>query len=186
MRVTATIFCILFFSVSSYAAEQQATVSEELTTRIEQGAEVARDKINKLKKDLAAGTQAAQQKFDQILSSEEYTKLKNYVANIDKQTIANAKEKMSQEISSVLQLTEEQAQKLKPVMQDSMNQLGEMLTELKKSGLSAFGEYREKFEQFSSDLRSKLESTLNQNQLERFDQYRNEKLGKLDKGLLEV
>ena len=75
------------------------------------------------------------------------------------------------QLSEFLKLTEDQLSKLKPVLEDSFNRLGEMLDQLKKDGISSLEEFKSQYQTLNSELKQKLKDTLDSDQLKALDEH---------------
>ncbi len=66
------------------------------------------------------------------------------------------KDKAVADLSAVLELTEAQVVKLKPILEESYIQLGEIFSGLAKEGNKSWDGFKQKYEQLSKDLKEKL------------------------------
>ncbi|MCP3888969.1 MAG: hypothetical protein GY702_08860 [Desulfobulbaceae bacterium] len=209
-----TFLALFFFTSMSFAAEEQFD-SEKIISELEEKSGLSREQISQLKPEIEAksaqlktdikesidegflrleelsakldtATKGTEEKVKQLLNSEEYLKFKDFLLSIDKKAVKNVKNSLTEELSSVLQLTEEQAEKLKPVLEDSVNQLTELVGNLTKSGKSALDDFKVQYENLSKRLRDKLKDTLDSKQLDRLDEYNKEKKEKITQRLFEV
>jgi hypothetical protein len=121
-----------------------------------------------------------EKKLEAFLNSEEMQKLKNYLNELDEEAIKEAKDRLVAEFSEILVLTEEQVDKLKPVLEDSMSQMSEMIQELADRGSSGWEEFKKQYKALTEALKKKLEDTLDKQQMERFEQYKQDKRDKIE------
>jgi hypothetical protein len=121
-----------------------------------------------------------EKKLEAFLNSEEMQKLKNYLNELDEEAIKEAKDRLVAEFSEILVLTEEQVDKLKPVLEDSMSQMSEMIQELADRGSSGWEEFKKQYKALTEELKKKLEDTLDKQQMERFEQYKQDKRDKIE------
>lgn len=168
--------------------EQLKPVIEEKSKEMSEGLKESVDKgyaeLEKLTKKFDTMSKDAEQKVKDILSSEEAMKLREELAKIDKDAIDQAKNKMIAELNELLALTEEQAQKLKPVLEDSFNQLAEKIQEAAKEGSQDWNAFMQDLEELTRDLYDKVQETLNDEQLEKFEEYNNDQKEDIKKALL--
>jgi hypothetical protein len=205
----------LFFSSAAMAVEEKKFDSEELMSQLEEQIDLSAEKLNQLKPEidaksaelkkdieasvdkgfveldkltgkLDAATKATEAKVQEMLSSEQYQQFKDFLAGIDKEAVEDAKKKLSKELSEVLQLTEEQAEKIKPVFEESVAELSALLDSFAKSGMSALDDFKSQYEDLTKQLRDKLKETLDKDQLEKYDEYKNEKRDKIAERLFEA
>lgn len=113
-------------------------------------------------------------------------KLREQLAKVDKEAIDNAKKKMIADLNELLALTEEQAQKLQPVLEDSFNQLADKIQELAKEGSKDWTEFKQDFEKMTRDLYDKVRETLDDEQLEKLEKYNEDQKEDIKKALFTV
>lgn len=136
-------------------------------------------KLGKVSKD-------TEKKLETFLNSEEMQKLKNYLNELDEDAIKEAKDRLVAELSEILVLTEEQVRKLRPVMEDSMSQMSEMIEDLADRGSSGWEEFKKQYKTLTDDLKKKLQDTLDKQQMERFEEYKQEKQEKIEMAFASV
>ena len=170
--------------------EQLKPVIEEKSKEMSEGLKESVDKgyaeLEKLTKKFDSMSRDAEQKVKDILSSEEAMKLREELAKVDKEAIDKAKEKMIADLNDLLVLTEEQAQKLKPVIEDSFNQLADKIQELAKEGSKDWTEFKQDFEKMTRDLYDKVRETLDDEQLEKLEKYNEDQKEDIKKALFTV
>jgi hypothetical protein len=142
--------------------------------------------LEKMTKKFDSMSKDAEQKVKDILSSEEAMKLREQLAKVDKEAIDNAKKKMIADLNELLALTEEQAQKLQPVLEDSFNQLADKIQQLAKEGSKDWTEFKQDFEKMTRDLYDKVRETLDDEQLEKLEKYNEDQKEDIKKALFTV
>lgn len=167
--------------------EQLKPVIEEKSKDLSQGLKDSVDKgmaeLDKLTKQFDKMSKDAETKMKELLSSEEAQKLRDYLAKIDKDTIEKAQKKMVQDLNELLELSEEQAKKIEPVLEESFNEIGDMIKGLADEGARNWDEFRKDFEKLTKDLHDKLKETLDQEQMEKLDEYNEEQKEKIQRAL---
>jgi hypothetical protein len=170
--------------------EQLKPVIEEKSKEMSEGLKESVDKgfaeLEKMTKKFDSMSRDAEQKVKDILSSEEAMKLREQLAKVDKEAIDNAKKKMIADLNELLALTEEQAQKLQPVLEDSFNQLADKIQELAKEGSKDWTEFKQDFEKMTRDLYDKVRETLDDEQLEKLEKYNEDQKEDIKKALFTV
>lgn len=170
--------------------EQLKPVIEEKSKEMSEGLKESVDKgyaeLEKMTKKFDLMSKDAEQKVKDILSSEEAMKLREQLAKVDKEAIDNAKKKMIADLNELLALTEEQAQKLQPVLEDSFNQLADKIQELAKEGSKDWTEFKQDFEKMTRDLYDKVRETLDDEQLEKLEKYNEDQKEDIKKALFTV
>lgn len=197
------VMILMFFCFQVQSAETEGIDSEKIITELEKQMDLSRDKWEKLKpimeeksKDLSEGikdsvdkgfaeleklskkfdamSKDAEQKVKDILSSEEAMKFREQLAKIDKEAIDKTKEKMVADLNELLELTDEQVQKLKPVLEDSFNKWAEIIQSLAAEGTRNWEEFRQDFEKVTRDLYDKVKETLDEEQMKKLEEYNEE------------
>lgn len=170
--------------------EQLKPVIEEKSKEMSEGLKESVDKgyaeLEKMTKKFDSMSKDAEQKVKDILSSEEAMKLREQLAKVDKEAIDNAKKKMIADLNELLALTEEQAQKLQPVLEDSFNQLADKIQQLAKEGSRDWTEFKQDFEKMTRDLYDKVRETLDDEQLEKLEKYNEDQKEDIKKALFTV
>ena len=108
------------------------------------------------------------------------------MGNIDKEAIDEAKIRIVTEVSALLELTEAQMKELKPVFEESLDRLDVMLKDLAAEGAGSWEKFTEQYEQLTGELRTRLQSILDEVQLEKLEKYNGDKKEKIKKQLIEV
>ncbi len=103
--------------------------SEELKKSINEHVDKGYIQMEEMSRKLKGVSEDTEKKLETFLNSEEMQKLKNYLNELDEEAIKEAKDRLVAEFSEILVLTEEQVDKLKPVLEDSMSQMSEMIQE---------------------------------------------------------
>lgn len=170
--------------------EQLKPVIEEKSKEMSEGLKESVDKgyaeLDKMTKKFDSMSKDAEQKVKDILSSEEAMRLREQLAKVDKEAIDNAKKKMIDDLNELLALTEEQAQKLQPVLEDSFNQLSDKIQEIAKEGSKDWTEFKQDFEKMTRDLYDKVQETLDDEQLEKLEKYNEDQKEDIKKALFTV
>ena len=200
-----TVTCVLIsFSSVGFAADTKGEGFPDMISELEKQIDLSKDKWDQLKPELDQKSQEMQQsmhesiekgfaefgkmsdKFDQMskeaeakakemLSSEEVKKLQEFLQEFDEEAIRETKEKMVAELTAILEVTEEQAEKIKPVLEDSFDKLSSTLESLAAEGAKGLATFQKEFEKLSENLRSQLDELLDEQQIDRFDQFNEER-----------
>ena len=155
--------------------------SAELKKSIQESIDKGFIEFEKLSKKLDAVSKDAEKKVEQALTSEEMMQLRDYLSKIDKDAINKAKEKLILEFTALLELTEEQAEKLKPIFEDSFSRLAVMLDQLAEQGMKNWDDFKTKYDDLIKDLREKLQDYLNNEQMDSFENHSDELKEKIHK-----
>ena len=125
------------------------------------------EKLGKVSKD-------TEKQAEEFLGSEDMEKLKEYLSKIDEKAIEEMKNKVVTEFSAVLDLTVAQMKKLKPVLEESVTELADIFAELAEEGNRNWASVKQQYEQFSEELKEKLQDTLDKKQMEKLKKYNEE------------
>ena len=142
--------------------------------------------LEKLSKQLEAMSKDAELKAKEMLSSEEAQKIREYLSSIDQDAIRTAQEKMVEELTELLELTEQQIAKVKPVLEESIARLSVMLQDLANESSRNWEQFRQQFDQLTSELLDKLDKTLDNDQMERLEEFNEEQKELIQKTLFSV
>ena len=162
--------------------EKSKELSQELKDSVDKGFA----ELDKMTKKFDSMSQDAEQKVKDLLNSEEAMKLREHLAKIDKEAIDQVKEEMIADLNELLELTEEQAKKLQPVLEDSFNQLADMVQGLADEKTKEWNEFKQDFEKLTKDLYDKVKETLNQEQLQKLEKYNEEQKEDIQRTLFTV
>jgi DNA-binding protein Fis len=157
--------------------------SAELKTSINQSLEQGFMELGALSQQLDAASMEAQTKLKEALSSDEMKQLKEYLSKIDGDAIASIRDQLVVEVEKFLKLTEGQVAKLKPVLEDAFNQLGEMLDRLAQQGTRSLETFKKEYEGLNLELKQKLAETLDGEQLKSLEVHRDELRENINKAL---
>lgn len=160
--------------------------SKELQEIIHESVDKGYMELEEVSEKLEAMSDDAERKVKEVLSSEETQKLRDYLSEIDKDAIEEAKNRMVAELTLLLELSEEQAAKIKPVLEDSMTRLSTLFNELAKEGSKSWEKFRQNFEQLATDLQNSLQESLDNEQMKRLEEYNEEQKVKIQKALFTV
>lgn len=201
--VHGVLLCILAL-VSNAALAEEKFDSAEIMTELEEKLELSKETISELKpqieerssklkksiqdsvdkgflylekmnRQIDSVSKEAEKKIEELLSSEEYAKFKDYLAKIDREAVEETKRKLVDEMSEVLQLSKEQLAEVKPILEDSINQINEIAADLMAKGSSSWDEFKVQYKKLTKELENSLKSMLDPEQLDRLDKYNNER-----------
>lgn len=162
------------------------TKSDEMRNSIKDAVDKGFIELDELSGKLDAVSQDAELKVKEFLTGDEVAKLKEYLKKVDKDAIKQARDKLVEEMTELLLLTEEQVKQLKPVLDESVMELSKMLSAYAKEGRKGWEEFKTQYEQFVQELREKLEGILDDDQMQRYERYNREQKEKIKSALMEV
>ncbi|MDJ0956537.1 MAG: hypothetical protein QNI91_06760 [Arenicellales bacterium] len=148
--------------------------SEELKKSIHESVDEGFMQLENLTTQLDAASKEAEAQLKEALSSEEMQQLKDYLNKIDAEAINQIRDELVAQLSEFLKLTEEQIAKVKPILEDSFNQLGELLDQLVREGGKSLEKFKSQFDQLNEELKQKLRDNLNPEQIKSLDTNREE------------
>lgn len=148
--------------------------SAELKTVISKSVDKGFVELEKLTTELESGSRRAQEKLQQALSSEEMQQLHDSLKKWDREAIEQTRQELAVEVALLLELTQDQVNRLKPIIADSFKQLGEMLDTLVKQGDKNLEEFGKRFEELSEDLNQKLRDNLSSDQMQTLKMHRDD------------
>jgi len=204
-------FAAVLCTSTAFAAEQEFD-AEKMLSDLEQQLQLSGDKLSKLKpaidaksaelkksinstveqgfmelgaltQQLDAASKEAETKLKEALSSDEVQQVREYLSKIDGDAIATIRDQLVAELEKFLKLTEDQVAKLKPVLEDAFNQLGEMLDGLAQEGTRSLEKFKMEYQGLTVDLKQKLADTLDGEQLKSLEMHRDELRKSINKAL---
>ena len=209
------VLSILMMSMPAFSDDKEGFDSEKIISEFEKQVELSQDKWEKLKpvleeksKELSKSmhesvdkgfaqldelskqfdtmSKDAELKVKEVLSSEEAQKLREYLAKVDEDAIKEAKDKMVADLNEILQLTEEQAKKIQPIIEESIADLTQMIEGLANESQRNWSEFKTELEKRTKDLQDKLRETLDGEQMEKLEEYNNEQKDRIKKAKFTV
>ena len=160
--------------------------SAELRKSVQESVDKGVIEFEKLSKKLDALSEDAANQMQEVLSSEEMQQLKDYLGKIDKEAVAKLKDSLVEEISELLKLTEEQAAKIKPILEYTFTQLAEMVEHLSEQGASNLADFRVKYDELVKDLKEKLQSFLYKEQMDTLENHSEELKEKIQENVIAI
>ena len=142
--------------------------------------------LDELSKQFDTMSKDAELKVKEVLSSEEAQKLREYLAKVDEDAIKEAKDKMVADLNEILQLTEDQAKKIQPIIEESIADLTKMIEGLANESQRNWSEFKTDLEKRTKDLQDKLRETLDGEQMEKLEEYNNEQKDRIKKAKFTV
>ncbi len=155
--------------------------SEELKKSISEYVDKGYLQMGEMSQKLKGVSEDTEQKVKTFLNSEEMEKLKSYLDRMDDDAIREARDKMVAELADILALTGEQLDKLKPILDDSMSRMSEMLDGLADRGKSGWEDFKKDYKALTDELKKKLKEVLDEQQMERFEDYEQDTQDKIER-----
>lgn len=160
--------------------------STELKKSINESVDKGFTELEKLSKNFETLSKDAEKKVQDVLTSEEMQQLQDYLKNIDKEAIQRVNKTIIDEVSALLELTEEQVVKLKPMLDDSFNQLADLLNDVSRKGTESLGEFKTRYDEWAKDLQKKLKGALNNKQLDTLEKHNEELKVKIEENVYAI
>ena len=160
--------------------------SEELSKQVQDSVDKGFSELDALTKKIDAMSQDAETKVKDILTSEEAMKFREQLKKIDKQAIEKAKNDMVADLNALLDLTEEQAEKLKPVLEESFKKMSDMILALQTKGTEDWEKFKKEFGEVTGELYDKVQETLDGEQMEKLEEYNNQQQEEIKRTLFRV
>ena len=148
--------------------------SKELKADINKSVEEGFMQMETLTGQLDAASKEAEAKLEEALNSEEIQELKAFLGKIDKEAINQIRQDLVTELTDFLKLTENQIMELKPVLEEGINELGEMLSQLAKEGNKSLEEFKSRYEKLNKEFDLKIKDALDSDQIKSLDKHQDE------------
>ena len=154
---------------------------EELKKSISEYVDKGYLQMEEMSRKLKGASEDTEQKLTTFLNSEEMEKLKSYLDKMDEDAIREARDKLAAELADALDLTEQQLDRLKPVLEDSMSRMSRLIDELAARGKSGWEEFENDYKALTDELKKKVEEMLEDEQMKRFEEYEQDKQDKIER-----
>ncbi len=109
-----------------------------------------------------------------LLNSDEIQVLQNYLQSIDKSVILKTRDSLVADLVQLLELTEEQTEKKRHVLENTFTQISDLLSDMLKRGSRNFDEFKVRYNQINESLKKQLREFLEPEQMEKFEKHNNE------------
>ncbi len=160
--------------------------SEELSKHMQDTVDRGFAELDELTRKFDSMSKEAEQKVRDILSSEEAKTFREQLAKIDKKAIDEAKNKMVDDLNELLDLTEDQARKIQPILEESFTQMSEKIRDLQEKGVKDWEDFKNDFEKMTSDLYDKVQEILDDEQMEKLEDFNQEQEDEIKQTLFMV
>ncbi len=157
--------------------------SQDLQKSIHESVDEGFMQLEALSGQLDEASREAAEKLSEALSGEEMHQIKAYLKKIDGEAIKEIRDELVAQLSQFLKLTEDQIAKVKPILEDGFDQLGEMLDRLKNEGSKSLEGFRSQFEGLNKDMNQRLRDSLDSEQIKALDSHHEELTESIRKAL---
>jgi len=165
-------------ALSAKSAEVRKSVQESIEKGVVEFGKLSQ-KLDALSKDAATEMQ-------EVLSGEEMQQLREYLGKIDKEAVGQVRDGLVEEFSELLKLTEEQAVKIKPILEDTFTQLAEMVGHLSEQGAGYLEDFMVQYDELVKNLRGKLDSFLDKEQMDNLENHSEELKEKIQENVIAI
>ena len=93
---------------------------------------------------------------------------------------------LDQSLQKHLKLTEEQAIKIKPILEESFTELAAMVRHLAEKGTSSLEDFRTQYDELVKNLREQLQSLLDKDQMDTLDNHSEELKEKIQENAIAI
>lgn len=144
--------------------------SKELSRTFDSALEQGLIELEQMGNRYSQATSEAADRLDELMRSDEVNKLRTYLSELDEDAIREARDQMVEEFIEVLQLTADQIEAMKPIIREKLEILGEILERYVNAGKSGYEQFRSEFEAETRRGIKEVESILNPEQVEVFEE----------------
>jgi hypothetical protein len=145
--------------------------SKELNQSINEAVDKGFVELEKMSKEMEAASEQARQELEKALNSEQVQELKAFLNKLDKDAIKAVYQELLDELTKLLALTQEQIEKIGPVIKQALEKQAELLRRFAQDTGKKFEQFRKEYEALSADTQRKLKDTLDSGQLEKMDKH---------------
>ena len=120
-------------------------------------------------REYEAASQVSSEKLQALLESEEMIELKEYLAGLDREAIARARDELVAEFARGLELSAAQLNALKPLLEEKLQNLGNILKRYLDQGRSDYEQFRVAFEAERQQNAEAIREILDSQQVQKFE-----------------
>ena len=117
--------------------------SQELRNLIDKKVDEGFLKLDSLSKEVGQKIQDLEKELDTVLSDPQIQKVKEFLANLDEQTIETMFDEIIAKLAKRLEVTSEQLAQFETILRDELNKQGELLSQFLDQGGQAFDEFKQ-------------------------------------------
>ncbi len=142
--------------------------SNSISADIDKAMERGFVELESINKDLHAASDQVADKLQEALTSEEMEKLKSFLSQLDKDVISASLKSLVDQLAALLELTKDQINDLKPLLQENFERYMETLSKYMSSAEKDFEKFKIELEETGRETRKRLEALLDSEQLAKF------------------
>ncbi|MFW2367338.1 MAG: hypothetical protein ACN4GW_13040 [Desulforhopalus sp.] len=165
-------------ALSAKSAELQKSMQESIDKGVIE--------FEKLSKKLDSLSKDAVSEMQEVMSGDQMQQLREYLGKVDKEALRQMKDALVEELSQLLKLTEEQAIKIKPILEESFTELAMMVERLSEQGVSSLEDFKVQYDELVQNLREKLQSFLDKEQMDSLDNHSEELKEKIQENVIAI
>lgn len=155
--------------------------SQELRNLIDKKVDEGFLKLDSLSKEVGQKIQDLEKELDTVLSDPQIQKVKEFLANLDEQTIETMFDEIIAKLAKRLEVTSEQLAQFETILRDELNKQGELLSQFLDQGGQAFDEFKQENDKLWGEIGQRLEGILNSDQMQEARKWQQEVEEKINK-----
>ncbi len=148
--------------------------SRELKSSISESLEQGFAEFEELSREFDIAAQRVQEQLQDALDGQEMQELRGYLERLDAEALESIRQALLEEMTNALELTQEQIEKLRPVLLENLERLSELLRRFAAQTEKSFADFRRDYEQLQEQTRRRLEESLDADQIEAFEKRQEE------------
>ena len=148
--------------------------SQEFRNSISESLEQGFAEFEELSREFDIAAQRVQEQLQDALDGQEMQELRGYLERLDAEALESIRQALLEEMTNALELTQEQIEKLRPVLLENLERLSELLRRFAAQTEKSFADFRRDYEQLQEQTRRRLEESLDADQIEAFEKRQEE------------
>ncbi len=148
--------------------------SRELKSSISESLERGFAEFDELSREFDNAAQRVQEQLQDALDSGQMQELRAYLERLDAEALESIRQALLEEMTNALELTQEQIEKLRPILLENLERLSELLRRFAAQTEKSFADFKRDYEQLQEQTRRRLEESLDTTQLEAFEKRQEE------------
>ncbi len=143
--------------------------NSELKSSMDEAMERGLVELENMGEKYSKATEEAGDKLRDVLESDEVEQLKSFLAELDEDAIREARDRLSEQLTELLELSKDQIDDIKPLLSEMLEDLGKVLHNHMKDAESSFEKFRDDFEKEGKKRRERFEEILDSDQIRKFE-----------------
>ncbi len=130
--------------------------------------------LDEMQANLDEATSNALDQLEAVMSSDEMAELQSFMDQLDEDAVQESFARIGDQLTAFLDLTQQQVQEIRPVVQDFLQRQAETLREFMQQSGGELDALKKRLQETGDDTRERLRSLLTDEQVQRFRDHQDE------------